>query len=471
MKKIITGILLFVCVCAVTLFGNMKPGNVSAESDYDVSGKEPLTKILTFSDYQKWTSDWKDDWEVLQPQLTEICGAAYDAGLVEPDFFLFGGDFSCLNSVSDSNAGKSQVVGIVQETWPEITDENSLLLQGNHDPAGTEGLVKTGAYEFDDFIVYMMNEDDYPSKQGDYSVYPIVQLSAWDLEDYLYECIDRGETRPIFIASHTGLHYDIDRQDGNNQYAYLLCNAINDVAKELDIIFMFGHNHTNGDEQVGGSITHIAKGEKLNVCHEDSITNKSGTPTEINFTYINYGYIGYIGDVNNNESEYTPTNLLTVSRMEIYDDVIKIDRYSKNGLEEEFTEFIPRDHRPIPTSEPVVTQTPQPNQPTASPVPQVSKPTASPMPQQTVQPTPEVKTSFEVKASKKSVKAGKKLTVKVVKSGIKGKVKWSVSKGAKLVKLSKKTGNSIKVTCRKKGKAVIKASCGKYSAKVTIKIK
>ena len=463
-KKIITGIMLFMCVCTVALFGNVMPGNVSAGSEYDTEGKEPLSKILTFSDYQKWTSDWKDDWNFLQPQLTEICGAAYDAGFTDPDLFLFGGDFSCLDSVSDSNAGKSQVVGIVQEIWPEITDDNSLILQGNHDPAGTDGLVETGAYEFDDFIVYMLNEDNYPSKQGDYSTYPIVQLSAWDLEDYLYECIDRGETRPIFIASHTGLHYDIDRQDGNNQYAYLLCNAINDVAKELDIIFMFGHNHTNGDEQVGGSITHIAKGEKLNVCHEDSISNKSGTPTEINFTYINYGYIGYIGDINNNESEYTPTNLLTVSRIEIYDDVIKIDRYSKNGLEEDFTQYIPRDHRPLPTQAPVVTQTPQTNMPTASPMPQQNV-------QPTIQPTPEAKASFEIKASKKTVKAGKKVTVKVKKSVLSGKVKWTVSKGSKIVKLSKKTGNIIKVTCRKKGKAVIKASCGKYSAKVTIKIK
>ena len=63
------------------------------------------------------------------------------------------------------------------------------------------------------------------------------------------------------------------------------------------------------------------------------------------------------------------------------------------------------------------------------------------------------------------------VTVKVKKSGLSGKVKWTVSKGSKIVKLSKKTGNIIKVTCRKKGKAVIKASCGKYSAKVTIKIK
>ena len=463
MKKIIAGITLMACVCTVALFGNMNPGSVSAENDYDLSDKEPLVKILTCSDYQLWTSDWKDNWAVLQPQLREICNGAYGAGFTDPDFFLYGGDFSCLNSVDDSNTGKSQVVGIIQDTWSSITDENSLILQGNHDPAGTDGLAETGAYEFDDYIIYMLNEDDYPSKQAEESSFSLVQTTAWTLEDYLYECIDRGETRPIFIASHTGLHYDIDRLDGNNQYAYILCDAINEVSKELDVIFLFGHNHSSGDEQVGGSINFFAKGDMLDICHEDSISNKSGTPTEINFTYLNYGYIGGFGDLYNNATEIPPADILTVSRLEIYDDVIKVDRYSKNGHEENYTEFIPREHWYKPTPEPVATQVPQTNVVTASPVPQSS---VQP------QPAPEtVKESFKIKASKKTVKAGKKVTVKVVKSGIDGKAKWSVSKGSKLVKLSKKTGNSIKVTCRKKGKAVIKASCGKYSAKVTIKIK
>ena len=313
--------------------------------EVSASGSQaPRVSILTFSDYQRWLwPDGVDDWATLQPQLTGLVNGAYDAG-VRPDYMIFGGDFSCLDSTSTSEEGMRQVKSIVRSKWSNLTDEEMILVQGNHDPAATAGLSSTGAIEYDDFIVYVINEDDFPSKQGDSSVRTIVEGTAEALESWLSAKIEAGETRPIFIATHTGLHYDIDRKDGNNQYAYLLFDVINEAAKKLDIIYLFGHNHTNGDELVGGSITGFTKGDKLGVCTETSIANKSGTSTVLNFAYMNYGYVGYIGDINNNPSDIEPTDELTVSEWLIYDDRIEVARYHADGLLDKYSVSLNRNH-------------------------------------------------------------------------------------------------------------------------------
>jgi hypothetical protein len=206
----------------------------------------------------------------------------------------------------------------------------------------------------------MINEDDYPTKQGEESMHDVIIAIADKVGAYLDECIARKEGRPIIIASHGGLHYDIDRTDGNNQFAYELFDVVNEKALNLDIIFMFGHNHTNGDELVGGSITFFRKGELLPVCHEDSIANRSGTKTKLNFTYMNYGYVGYIGDIHNNPSDREVTDLLTVSSITIYDNMIEISRYSKNGWEPKYDGYIIRDHVPAPTEAPTAAPTSAP---------------------------------------------------------------------------------------------------------------
>ena len=299
-------------LCAFSLV--LTPVPVSAETVQEIN-QEPLVKVLTLSDYQKWSSTWTDDWDFLQNQLTNIVDGAYDAG-ADPDYMLFGGDFTCLgNTTAESITGMTQVKDIIRSKWDNLTDDKMVLVQGNHDLAGDYGLAQTGPYYFDDFIIYVVNEDDYPSKQAASGSLKIVQNTTNDLKQWMNERITAKETRPILIASHTGLHYDIDRMDGNNQYASILFDAINEAAKQLDIVFFFGHNHTNGDERVGGSLTFYTKGDKLDVCTTTSIAEKSGTSKKLNFTYMNYGYVGYIGDIHNQPTTETPTDLLTVSQL------------------------------------------------------------------------------------------------------------------------------------------------------------
>ena len=249
----------------------------------------------------------------------------------------------------------SQVKKIVRSKWDNLTDNEMILVQGNHDPADTKGLAKTGPLEYEDFIVYVINEDDYPSKQGDSSVRSIVEKTTNDLIIWLEQKEKAGETRPIFIATHTGLHYDIDRADGNNQYAYILFDAINEAAKKLDIIFLFGHNHTNGDELVGGSLTCYTKGDKIGVCTENSIAKRSGSYTVLNFTYMNYGYVGYIGDIYNNPSTEDPINTLAVTEWSLYDNHIDVKRYNSDGVITEKSVSLRKDHQDVLNYDPQYT--------------------------------------------------------------------------------------------------------------------
>ena len=63
-------------LCAFSLV--LTPVPVSAETVQEIN-QEPLVKVLTLSDYQKWSSTWTDDWDFLQNQLTNIVDGAYDA--------------------------------------------------------------------------------------------------------------------------------------------------------------------------------------------------------------------------------------------------------------------------------------------------------------------------------------------------------------------------------------------------------
>ena len=253
------------------------PSGSAAAAEED----EPLAKILTFSDFQNWYPNGKydtDDSEHLYEQLTNILGATYDAG-VDPDYWLYGGDFTCLHSIDAELEGMRLVKEVTYGMWGNLNDDNSFILQGNHDESkpGEDGLAPTGPIELDDFIIYMISEDDFPTTQGSDEVRPIVEKTSDDLYNYLADLAYKEDHRPVIIASHGGLHYDIDRYDGNNQFAYILFDAIRDIADELDIIFLFAHNHTNGDEMVGGSISFFPIGSEIGVTHEDSISNKSGT--------------------------------------------------------------------------------------------------------------------------------------------------------------------------------------------------
>ena len=75
------------------------------------------------------------------------------------------------------------------------------------------------------------------------------------------------------------------------------------------------------DDYIGGSVNYIAKGETLSV----GGINKKET---INFTYMNAGYIGY----SNNTNTSTSTNVLTLSTIKVKNDLLEIQRYTKDKI-------------------------------------------------------------------------------------------------------------------------------------------
>lgn len=95
-------------------------------------------------------------------------------------------------------------------------------------------------------------------------------------------------------------------------------------AKGLNIIFLYGHNHSNGwDDYLGGSAVYLKKGDKILIAQNDKRAYQEKT---LNFTYMNAGYTGYYSNVNGADAA------LTMSVFQITDHEVTITRYDKNGV-------------------------------------------------------------------------------------------------------------------------------------------
>lgn len=336
--------LLSLVLCLVLMLSVMAISAASAED------AQPKFKMVTVSDYQKWSKKFTDDLEFLVPQLEHIFGGAKNEG-VDPDMVVFGGDFTNFGKDGDpttGNAGYHQFLDILGATWPEMTEDKVVRVQGNHDDKGQDAHMATGVYEYEDFIIYLINEDDFPAAMTGYTdtwngdnkdldTKTIVENTSAKLKAYLDEQIEAKQTKPILVMTHTGLHFDVDRTDGDNCYAYILCDVINEAAKKLDIIYFFGHNHTNGDEEQGGTVNYYPVGSTLYVTNEDSKeVTRAGVPTKLNFTYTNYGYIGFVMDwgdhiaADGNVNGKPVTKVLSLTEWDFYDGYITVKRYGSD---------------------------------------------------------------------------------------------------------------------------------------------
>ena len=91
--------------------------------------------------------------------------------------------------------------------------------------------------------------------------------------------------------------------------------------RKIDIVYLFGHNHSgNYDDYIGGSINYIGS---------DSIMQIGGTnePVNINFTYLNAGYLGY---TNNLVTDHSVKENSTTS-IKVGLDNLLIQKYTKYG--------------------------------------------------------------------------------------------------------------------------------------------
>lgn len=219
---------------------------------------------------------------------------------------LFGGDYSYSMSTSSN---LSNLDGYLDDYC--ATAANRIYIQGNHDtnlsPSSSSNLLaETGEHDTDDYGVYVINYSDFGS-------------AASGLQTYLNG--KSGYTKPIFVLSHQPLHVT---SRGDNTKAVNLFNVLN-VYENLNIIFLFGHNHSNGwDDYLGGAAVYLKKGDSINIAQASKTEFAVET---LNFHYMNAGYVAYYRDVNTGSETD-----LTMTVFEITEDTVTVKRFSEKGL-------------------------------------------------------------------------------------------------------------------------------------------
>ncbi len=242
---------------------------------------------------------------------------------INPSLVSILGDYNTSGyDTNSSMKGLKEANSIIKEVFP---NSGSLFIQGNHDDAGNIYLTKTGGYEATNYVIYVVNEDDFPWKSAKKSK---VSAIANNLDKYLSNLVDLNIRKPVFFITHLPLHYS---SRGDNEYAYLLVDALNKYGDKLDIFVMFGHNHSSKyDDCLGGAVNYIEKGAKMK-----HFASKGTTSTTIKFTYLNAGYIGLAKNTNGlvscSGTKVTSTNVLTMTMFKIENTDILIERYSSSA--------------------------------------------------------------------------------------------------------------------------------------------
>lgn len=262
--------------------------------------------------------------------LTQI-----DSKGIKPGLFAFLGDYSTNTSVSASNKGINSLNSITR-SFNSFQNTGTIYIQGNHDPDATGGLSKTGEYEGNNYALFIINEDDYP--RGNTGLERI-KIVANKLDKYLSSMITYGVKKPVFVLTHVPLHYSSRKDNGYSPY---IIDVLNKYGDKLDIIFMYGHNHSSDyDDCLGGSINYIAKGDTMKHYAYNANNKKVTITDQIKFTYLNAGYIGFIRNsnkqVNCNGVSVQSYNTPTLSLFTINERSILVEKYSSSGVFKSYT--------------------------------------------------------------------------------------------------------------------------------------
>ena len=274
--------------------------------DYLKSDTTSTTLLITGSDFQdpatSYTrSDYAQNGNYVpqQNRIKKIIGNIQEA-FGTASYFIGGGDYNfdeIKDSVSRTNTGIEQVREAVQQACGQ--DVTTAFVQGNHDAPNSD-YKETGPCDMTDFGLFTITEEDYRSYPKDSGKWSDPQNSeakaqavADQLETYLAQKAESGFDKPIFIASHVPLHFSTrTASKADAIYADGIYKAIYKYGDELNIIFLFGHNHAWGDDDyLGGASSFLTRGDTINIAKHGSQSQFTAEP--LNFTYMNYGYPGY----------------------------------------------------------------------------------------------------------------------------------------------------------------------------------
>lgn len=297
------------------------------------ASETPLATLFFASDYQ-----YEAGFSPAQPSatLTSILGSVTAAGKTV-NTAVFCGDYTNsggYNYDASAVSAISEIEGIVDTNLGTSVD--TVYLQGNHDLYDSSLMAPTGAVEYDDYIVYVINtQGSNPWMQGATGSAAIMRATANALQTYLNGLIAANDTRPVFIATHVPLHMTsrtssrYSTNNGDNMYSSYLFDVINEAAQQLDIVFFYGHNHSHGwDSYLGGSTAYLPVGATIYIPDINGVSTaytNQYTAETLNFTYMNAGFLGY-------NSYSSADDTLTGTVIELYGDSIVLNRYSADGV-------------------------------------------------------------------------------------------------------------------------------------------
>lgn len=333
-EKLLKRILAMI-LCLAVLSG----GSVTALAEEKPSDEEkPLTTVYAASDFQPYDA-FGDDTEGGQLMMETIIKQMKADGY-EIESALFCGDYSKNANtwkkvnVELNNAGLAAVAQVFERELG-LGYDDVVYVQGNHDPADTVGLDTSGANDTEHYGVYVMHEDDFQWKQGDdvsagvansgnddNDAEETTKATAEALKAYLQAKVDAKYEKPIFICAHVPLHYSFRTFSGSrmdNIYAHYIFDVLNQYGEQLNLIFLFGHNHSDTfDDYLGGGAIYLPVGDKIMIA--DAEDRNSYTEYTLNFTYMNAGYMGYYDGK-------CKSGGLTSTVFEIYEDQVVVARY------------------------------------------------------------------------------------------------------------------------------------------------
>lgn len=305
----------------------------------------PAATLFFASDYQ-----YENGWDAPAATLASLLDAAEDNGK-NIEGVIMCGDYSNVRKRSDYQISPEnsirEIRGIISEKCPDVHDEQTVFVQGNHD-ALTGSLSESGLHEYDNYLVYVLNtQQDFPWSQGKTAgSLNKVKKSSAEMKECLSGLIRQGEMRPVIIAGHVPLHFSgrtsFRHDTGDNMYSSLIFDVVNEAAESLDIIYLFGHNHSKGwDCYLGGSAVYRAAGDRILIPEytESSAATDEYTEEKLNFTYLNAGYTGYymncsVNDLKSgNRDRYNAADMtLTGTICEIYRNRIVLTRFDSSGV-------------------------------------------------------------------------------------------------------------------------------------------
>lgn len=330
--------MLAMMMCLVMLLGTQPTVRASEAEGTEES---PVTSVYAASDFQASNvlgDDTAKGQLIMETIIRQMVSDGYDIGgaLICGDYSRNGNTWKNVD-VELNNAGLAAVAQVLQDELG-LDYDDVVYVQGNHDPADTVGLDASGANDTEHYGVYVLHEDDFQWKQGadssamvknsgndDNDAEETTKATAEALQAYLQAKVDAGYGQPIFVCAHIPLHYSYRTFNASHQdniFSEYIFDVLNEYGKELNIIFLFGHDHSDTyDDYLGGGAVYLPVGDTILIpAAGDRNVYKECT---LNFTYMNAGYVGYYDGK-------CEVGGLTSTVFEIYEDKVTVARYRYN---------------------------------------------------------------------------------------------------------------------------------------------